>query len=351
MVTPRNFHRRIPVKLKVPMIMLLLLTAGTIGTVQANASVPSQTASAGTASSPQPTSPHNTSSENASNDSAAFAAALKSPDWVKTPEGLMWKSCVHALPKGARLDRDTVVLASGVKQAPIGACSHANIPIPGQAATAKVAPAPTPTTSGWLADSWWTAPQWLSGIYSTYTVPKAPAAGGSTDYFFSSLEDPNPGAALSILQPVLTWGGSSWFIQSWYVWANNTKSVTGPAVAVAPGDTIYTGVEAAPCSSGGDCTWDVYAQDSRTGGETTLSINAGQPFTAAQGGVMEVYGVNGCNQLPANGNMDFTSISVYGSSYQHVTPSWSVNHTGNSKGYCGVYVDTSATQTYIPWTP
>ena len=348
MVISRNVHRRISVKLKVPMIMLLLLTAGTVGTVQASASVPSQTASAGAASSPRSTSPHSTSSDNASNDSAAYAAALKSPDWVKTPDGLMWKSCVHALPKGARLDGDRAVLASGVKQAPFGACPHAHIPVPGQAATAKPASAQPPSTNGWQAYSWWSAPQWLTGIYSTYTVPKAPAAGGSTDYFFSSLEDSNGGA---IVQPVLTWGGSSWFIQSWYVWDDNNKSVTGSAVSVAPGDTIYTGVEAAPCSSNGNCTWDIYAWDSRTGGETSLQINAGQPFISAQGGVMEVYGVNGCNQLPANGSMDFTDISIYGSSFQQVTPSWSVSNNGNDKGYCGVYVDTSAVQTYMPWTP
>ncbi|MFI9275698.1 hypothetical protein ACIGXM_34080 [Kitasatospora sp. NPDC052896] len=80
-----------------------------------------------------------------------------------------------------------------------------------------------------------------------------------------------------------------------------------------------------------------------------LSINAGQSFTSAQGGIMEFYGMKGCNQLPASGNIDFAGISICGSNHQQVTPSWTVNHNGNNKGYCGVHVDTSATQTYMPW--
>jgi hypothetical protein len=108
-------------------------------------------------------------------------------------------------------------------------------------------------------------------------------------------------------------------------------------------------VGASGCQSNGNCSWYIDGTDLRTNQVSSLNINAGQSFTSAQGGVMELYDMSGCNQLPASGSIDFVGISVYGDNHQQVTPSWGVDHNGNSKGYCGVYVDTSATQTYMPW--
>src|SRR6516162_3680945 len=41
-------------------------------------------------------------------DPKAYAAAAKSRNWVKTPEGLVYKSCVYQVPPGAIVDRGVI---------------------------------------------------------------------------------------------------------------------------------------------------------------------------------------------------------------------------------------------------
>lgn len=275
----------------------------------------------------------------------AYAAAPKSPDWVTTPEGLVHSSCVHTIPHGATFDQNSnsVVLASGVKEQPFPQCSYSPLLAPGHAETTGAPSAPGAATT-WEADSWWNSPQWLTGIVSTFVVPRAPSVDGSEDFFFSSLQS---SGNFAIVQTVLRWEENQWYIASEYYWGGN--DVRGNYVAVSPGDSISTTVGTDNCSSGGDCSWFIDGTDIRTGQETSLNINAGQPFISAQGGVMELAGSPACDQLPASGNIDFRGIHVYGSSHQTMSPGWTVSNNGNNKGYCGVYVDTSATETYMPW--
>lgn len=339
MTTPHRLRRRIGSKAKVLFITSLLLAVGTAGTAQASTNAPQQTGSAAAASTSTP-------SMGASSDQAAYAAALKSPDWVTTPEGLVNKSCEHTVPPGATFDQNEnrVVLASGVKEPAFQRCAYSPLLAPGQGETAK-APSAASFTPGWQAYSWWNSPQWLTGIVSTFEVPKAPSVGGTEDFFFSSLQS---SGNFAIVQAVLRWERNQWYIQSEYYWGG--KDVRGNMVAVAPGDTISTVVGAGGCSSGGDCSWYIDGTDLVTNQVSSLNINAAQPFISAQGGVMELPdNPTACNQLPASGNIDFDGIYVYGSSHQTMSPSWGVSNNGNNKGYCGVYVDTSATETYMPW--
>jgi hypothetical protein len=292
------------------------------------------------ATTPSPTS----SAADVSSDPAAYKAALASPDWVSTPDGLMYKTCVHQLPPGARVDGNSIVLASGVRQPPFARCPHPRL-VPPAAATAGKAPVKPSASTGWLADSWWQAPQWLSGITSNYTVPSNPSVNGALNYFFSSLDNP---INASIVQPVLIWGGTSWVLQSWYLWNYNANSVKGPTTPAATGDTITASVRSSSCQSNGDCTWQIITKDNRTGGQSTLPVNAGQNYTAAQGGVFEVTNAKGCNMLPSNGSVYFSNIKVYGSNGGQVTPSFASEIRDQE---CSMYVDTSATATYIPWVP
>jgi hypothetical protein len=57
--------------------------------------------------------------------------------------------------------------------------------------------------------------------------------------------------------------------------------------------------------------WDVVTTDESTGDSTTLSTTAyGEKVPWVFGGVMEVYGVVHCAELPANGSVTFTYVDV-----------------------------------------
>ncbi|WP_194897679.1 hypothetical protein [Catenulispora pinisilvae] len=323
---------------------LLLIAAGTAGSAQAAANNAGPDAAAGT--SPQSTS----AAGPVSSDPAAYAAALRSPDWVKTPDGLMYKTCVHTLPAGASMHGDSEVLASGVKLAPFKPCPHPRLVTPAQAAAqsaaAKRAVAkPAFSTNGWLQASWWNAPNYLTGITSTYTVPSPPTTDGATNFFFSSLE---PSAGDSIVQPVLTWGNgeSDYYLTSWYVTGSNSE--TGQNVATAPGDTVTASVRASGCASDGTgCTWDIITQDNQSGQQSTLSVTTDESYTSAQGGTFESYGANGCDYFPSNGGINFSDIAVYDNNNAQTSPSFS-DFVADQE--CNMSLNIDATSTTFNWS-
>lgn len=337
MVASSGVRRRFGPNIKVLIITSLLVAASTAGTAQAS----TQPSASASASAP---------SAGADSAQAAYQAALKSPDWVRTPEGLENKSCVQTIPAGATFDQPTnsILLASGAKEKAAAPCAYPQLTPTGQVPVTGASSPAASFSYGWQAYSYWNSPNWLEGVNSTYTVPSAPSVGGTYDYFFSSLQ----GAGPSIVQVVLEWDQNQWNVLDEYNWNGGDKR-SPTTIPVAPGDKILTTVLASNCQTNGNCTWSLDGTDERTGQSADLSINAGQPFTQADGGVMELPQQSGtsvaCDQLPASGSMDFKAITIFGATGNPVTPSWSVTHNGNNKGWCGVYVDTSATETYIPW--
>ncbi len=296
-----------------------------------------------------------TSAPRVSSNPAAYARALKSKDWVATPDGLMNKSCVLRLPAGAVLDRDEIILASGARQR-IGACRFPRLVRPQQ-----VNPASAPSsgvrpfvTNGWWADSIWNSPKWLSLLYVEYAVPTAPPVNGALTYLFSSFSSSDNSA---ILQPVLTYGaspsggGNYWYVTSWYLWADNTRMVFGNNVRVSPGDTIVGKLTATNCSSNGyNCSWAISTEDLNNGGVSNRTVVSNSAFTAAEGGVLESYNATGCNMLPANGHGVFRDITIgAGVGYSTVTPSFTVSYP--SPKQCSISETANSTGADILWKP
>lgn len=288
----------------------------------------------------------------------AYAAAAKSPSWVQTPEGLAYKTCVHVLPAGAHVDDGSIVLANGTRTMPATCPYPRLVDKPAEAhgpqagALGNTVPA---SASGWFQASWWNSSV-LRGITSDYSVPSAPSVNGAINFFFSSLEDSD---GSDILQPVLGYGtnnlsgvtgtGNFWYIESWYVWANNNNWYVGSTVRVNTGDTIAGSVLGNDCNSDGTgCFFTVSAKDVQSGQASTIGVTSDQSFTNAQGGVFESHNSSGCNYLPANGNVDFTNIKVFGNTGAQVTPSW---FTFINDQECSMVLDHSNTETYIHWTP
>jgi hypothetical protein len=291
-----------------------------------------------------------------SSSPAAYARALKSKDWVATPDGLMNKSCVQRLPAGAVLDRDEVILASGARQR-IGTCSFPRLvrPQPVNSASVLSSGGQPPVTNGWWAQSNWNSPNWLSLLYVKYAVPTAPAVNGALTYLFSSFISSDDTA---ILQPVLTYGangtpggGNYWYLTSWYLWASNSRMKYGPDIRVSPGDTIVGQLTATNCSSNGyGCTWAISAEDLNTGGASSLTVVSDSAFTSAQGGVLESYYATSCNMMPANGHGVFRNITLgAGLGYRTLTPSFTVSYP--SPKQCSISETASSTGADILWKP
>ncbi|MBO0803005.1 MAG: hypothetical protein J2P25_08020 [Nocardiopsaceae bacterium] len=310
-------------------------------------------------------------------DPVLFAKALKSPDWVTTPDGLEYRTCVHHVPRGGKLDpvHDTIIEPNGTarsfapcpyprliahRQSRVGA-EFPGSRVPGSRAPGSRAPRPVTAplpTKGWLEGSWWTEPagDWADGLTAQYTVPTAPAVkpgDDGVDYLFSSLEDSR---TASIIQPVIGYGpsagvhaGDFLWEASYYVWGSN-NAATGRLRKISPGDTIDGIMIARGCdNSGASCTWRIITDDASNGRESSLTVQGpAQPETNAQGGVFESYGAASCDQLFGNGQASFRDIAVDNGNSGQATPEFQPQTWERE---CGMTTQVTPTSTDITWNP
>lgn len=287
-----------------------------------------------------------------SDNAAAYAAALKSPDWIKAPDGLVNKSCLIHVPNGAAISDTRITLPSGRAIAYPKRCAYPTLVAKAVTTGPRRAGTILPATNGWLMHTQWNSPSWLTGISSMDTVPSWPSVGASqVNYFFSSLQSPS-----SILQAVIGWGnnnspgsGDFYYINDWYLWGSN--HVVSPTADVSSGDSVYSavGADTNSCRSDGSyCNWKLLAADETNGKYTYMSVTSYQPWSQADGGVFESYGASGCAMLPAGGSAWFQDISVGGNSYSPVTPDF---YDVADNQQCSMHVDYDSTYAAFFWNP
>mmetsp|Transcript_27589 Transcript_27589/g.55158 ORF Transcript_27589/g.55158 Transcript_27589/m.55158 type:complete len:263 (-) Transcript_27589:44-832(-) len=114
-------------------------------------------------------------------------------------------------------------------------------------------------------------PDLWQNFTASWTVPPLPSNhAGQVDYHWSGFKSGEPEMGYPVLQPVLQYGQTGrakWQVQSWYVWGDGGKAVTGPAVAAEEGDAVDTYMTLSD-----DGVWTVYARNGRTGEESVLTI-------------------------------------------------------------------------------
>jgi hypothetical protein len=290
-------------------------------------------------------------------DRKAYAAAVKSKNWVYTPEGLAYKTCVYHIPTGAILDNGAIIKRNGARTQM--ACAHPTLAYPptNSPRTATMPGVGTPdvgtpaaagcpaTNTNWWAESCAIAPTWLDYLWERFSVPDNPTTSGARIFFYPSFQD---AAQDTILQPVLTWGANTdtgvsnpniWYITNWYVWGGSYAISNN--VHVGPGDTIDGAIVATSCNANGaNCTWTVESSVEGGSSTTPLTVVSGVPFTNVEGGVMEVQNATTCAQMPPNGHEAYRSLSVdthsgsYAPAFQDYTPNkqCSVSVTSSSSG-------------------
>jgi len=247
-------------------------------------------------------------------------AKMAHPDWVQVPGELIRPDCVHAVPNGAtvgigsdgKISGD--VMLNGVLIAHYEDCAEAPIvtrPVGGRASLEN----DPGTGNGWVEASNWLvslgSSDNLDEIAGNWKVPSNPSTNGALIYLFNGME---PSDYKWILQPVLQYGsgyaggGNYWVIASWLVGSSTYYS---PLETVNPGDSLrgYTKITSV---SGGTINWKVDAKDNTTGAYSyLLPYSSGYQWTWALAGVLEVYGVTSCSDLPSNGKAVFTGSDAY----------------------------------------
>jgi hypothetical protein len=284
-------------------------------------------------------------------NSAAYARALKSKDWVRTPDGLARKTCVHKFPAGAKIDNGVVIMASGARWNL--ACPYPTL-VPSRSGPAAPASSSCEANNpAWWAEVCWNAPTWLDFMQEDFGAAGNPADDGALMFIFPALQYKNQD---SILQPVLTWGANAdngitnpniWYITSWYVYSGGY--VYGNSAHVEAGAPIEGTLEATNCNGSGDCTWTVLTTDESTGQQSVLSpIGSDVPYTLVNGGVLEVATYSNCDQLPPSNQAAYRNLVVEDSAGDFLSPSFSAF---TPDAHCGAEVyQYSSTGATIKWS-
>lgn len=293
---------------------------------------------------------------------AALSEAARPPgvpaEFVITPFGYMHPSCVIAVAEDeAALENGAIEREDG-RSRQTSTCryprfdgSGREIPDDGPppARQSGLAPASVAAFDGWVesANSADNGP--LNWISANWTVPPSPTSDvGQTLYYFPGMQPlEHLGTEYTIMQPVLAYRSGTWTIESWNCCTNGNANV-GPAGIVQPGDTLYGYVQGDGCDSRGVCSqWFIYTGDWTNGAQSYLRTSAyGNVMGWAFAGVLEVYGVDACDQYPPSGSITFTNIMTRSTSYQQVYPSWNTGVT-SAEPQCdyGVSAPSSSTVT------
>jgi len=259
-------------------------------------------------------------------------------NFVVTPNGYFAPQCVQVVHAQEKLRTDgSIQQADGALRTP-AACTQAHYALNGSrvetnGAMTATAQRANPTISGWVESTNYASNINIGRIAASWTVPSAPNnQGNQVVYFFPGLEQ-LPTVA-SILQPVLGWNGygdRAWTMASWNCCVNGTTFHSDP-ISVASGDGIV-GDTYSTCGAGvASCgTWAIVSEDLHTGQSTTLYTNPQGAPNWVFGSVLEAYGIDTCDQFPANGLINFYNIAVYDTNGNQIgSPPWGQANAGGS---------------------
>jgi hypothetical protein len=279
-------------------------------------------------------------------------------DYVVTPNGFFAPSCVQRVQEGETLHADgSIETTNGAVRKP-ATCTQPHYRFDGT----RVAPsgsfslppivaARKPTINGWVEDANYESSVNIGKIVATWKVPSTPTnQSGQTDYFFPGLEqnDVNP---TSILQPVLgydAFSGTVWTLSSWNCCVSGTTYYSGP-INVSVGDTILGTTQ---CKAANSCsTWKITSKDVTKNTSTTLTTSPYGNLQWVFGGVLEVYGVSSCNQLPASSPLKYSSIAVYNTNFSQISnPPWGADYpVGSTSPQCGYNVSTTSSSVTLSY--
>jgi hypothetical protein len=264
--------------------------------------------------------------------------------YVRMPRGRVHSSCVHRVPRGARVRQGSVIAADGAVlfqyegRCKFSALDNNGRPLAGLTSYVESRNADVIESS---SEQWF-----FDGQEATLVVPATPSGETSTEVFFlfPSFEGTSGSA---IIQTVLQFGdtaaggGEFYGIVNMYGDSEDNWYIS-ELERVNPGDTLYMSMFADSCTSDGYCYWGLEVDDYTISPavSTYESIDAVDSFDTAYAATLESNigsPVTACNQLPNSGGVTFTDEYFYepgydsGFYYQDVTSSlsWGSRFTGS----------------------
>jgi hypothetical protein len=243
-------------------------------------------------------------------------------DWVKTPVGVVHKSCIHRVPSGSHINdskEGTIVTESTGEVRQIIPCGR----------TIRKAKR---QYDGWLAYVTFQAPNDFDTFLGYFSVPNAPQDTPEVLYLFTGLQnvdwipliDPEPDQ-FDIIQPVLQFpgdGGDYWSVKSWYVTLTN-DIVVSDEIQVNVGDEIFGNM-----TKTGPSTFYIAGTDSESSQTTEITVTRDllttQPWAYC---TAECYGCGGCSYEPTNG-IQFTKLQLFLKG-QKIVPTWTPSVSPN----------------------
>jgi len=241
-------------------------------------------------------------------------------NYVRTPFGLIHKSCVHHIPNGAHIDETnngTFRVIYDGRDLSIESCrKHLK---KNEIRFNK----PRQDYDGWLAYTAYNYQNTFDSFLGFFTVPDAPQQTPEVFYLFTGLQnvdwipiiDPQPDQ-FDIIQPVLQYPGDNgnyWSVKSWYVTLTNDV-LTSDEIEVNTGDNIFGNM-----TRTGPSTWYIGGTDGtqNTYLSVTRDLLISQPWAYC---TAEGYGVEGCSYEPTQPCV-FTKLQLF-SGGQQITPQW-----------------------------
>ena len=254
-------------------------------------------------------------------------AVAEHPNWAQLPGELIRPDCVHAIPKGARVeigkDGDLTgdVTLNGELIAHYDACPEKAIITRQGARTQGVGQVqqqaqPEETGNGWVEDDQWNAPVGGSDnidyVGSNWTVPEYPSeVDGQVIYLSNGIE---PSSHKWFLEAALQFGYNGAFGGNYYTIETlligpSTVYYSSPAF-VNPGDSL-TGYTYMYGESGNTTYWDSVIVDNYTGyGSEGSYWVSGQHWTWAYAGILQAYNLYACAEFPGSPRTSFSDAAV-----------------------------------------
>jgi hypothetical protein len=246
------------------------------------------------------------------------------PGWVQVPGQLIRPDCVHEIPNGASVEITTDGQATGDVTLKGEVIAHYD-PCPEAPIRTRhvdtAAETPDSAKSAPVFNGWVEASQEDLSLRSTdnidwesgeFYVPNNPRVNGGLIYIFNSIEAASHNWSLF---PVLQYGhspaggGYYWAIASWIV-SSGGYVFHSPLERVKQGDKLQ-GFTEQTGQSGSTSDWETKAYDLTTGAYSWITARTSDVhWTWAYAGVLEVYNVNSCSQLPSSGFARFLNNSV-----------------------------------------
>jgi hypothetical protein len=264
--------------------------------------------------------------------------------YTATPHGFFDPSCVAAVEPGEEIQEDGTILTTQGSIRTVPECGGKQSFLADGTPSTSNDPSPTTTYNNWQENYNSTSQGALKRLSAEWRVPERPhlANDGQLLYFFNGLEQLP--TVVSILQPVLTYYQGAWSATSWNCCQKGT-TFHANTIPVSPGDLIVGTITGSNCNaSTGVCTkWSIETRDQNTGKASVLAANASHAQNWAFAGVMEVYGVTSCLDLPANGSLAFLDQSFTTVSGASTKANWAFAKANTPCGYNGSVSGTTAT--------